>query len=94
MGDVGAFKNVSLKSEKLPDDKGKPGGSSHDCADLDYRFYQLVQKFEPKSGDETLGEFVLDGKMGVSTEIYYRKDENDSHGRVYHGRSSLRRRVP
>lgn len=55
MADVKSFKGLKVKSENLPDEEGKPGGSPHDCADLDYRFYQLIQKYEPHGGEATLG---------------------------------------
>jgi hypothetical protein len=58
MVNLSAFKNVAIKSDKLPDDSGALGGSSHDCADLDYRFYQLVQTYEPKGVEATLGLFI------------------------------------
>lgn len=58
MVNLSTFKNVAIKSGKLLDDTGVLGGSSHDCADLDYRFYQLVQTYEPDGAEATLGLFI------------------------------------
>jgi len=71
MANLSAFKNISIKSGKLPDDAGVLGGSSHDCADLDYRFYQLVQKYEPNETEESLGKMktIVTGGFTMGEEV-------------------------
>ncbi|KUJ07859.1 uncharacterized protein LY89DRAFT_725586 [Mollisia scopiformis] len=71
MADGGELRKVSVKSEKLPDDSGVLGGSSHDCADLDYRFYQLIQKYEPNGSEATLGKTktIVTGGFDMGPEV-------------------------